>query len=769
VIYAHARLSTYSFKQDCEGIELLKHLRTTTVLGDLQQCHVIIVSWESAEQLIKRKPGNIILFTSGVSFLRLPEAIEILSNGDELRKRAAEKADLKDDPRLWAAVRADYKPPDSAHQMSNWWGAWRLIQTIEEHDATMPPLVRANMSILANKQALFLAHASDKPGKVDQKKIKRLQSLVRESAPTICYVDDEADKGWAHAFKTLLYGTEDSSGFRVVNPIDVDPITSPVKDKLPQLAELILGFAPNLLILDLRLEGEDEALKAPKEASGALLLEEIRKKDKGVPILLMTASNKARMLQDIVKLGADAYWMKEGIGEHAFLYTNEKPANELIRLLNALLGLDWQFLLRFQKAQDALRFALIRSQCWWSSGKRWKKAVQWPATMRAGARGVNPKLAPQETSLTPEGLKILLDILEETARLYREYLGQGLLAYEGGPRSLSIKDLWLRGIAIHAARVIEGVHRYDEIENGAGEDYVRMIPKLAKERGDTIGQEIIYHRNGAAHYRPEGQFDEERTRDLLGMLCAWLRLDPLYDFGVNDIWEDLEDWDPEYRLIDSLARYRYFKRSPIDKLSLLMFKEAPWKDEYACAQLLASESLGAFRTTEGNRIGEEVLLNIVNLEDGQRAALALQCLQPFAQKPEVQAALQKRWIDGNAPSPLKCHLVWRIGDDPGLTEAFRTGIRSWIFENFDAWTQSAQKFFCATPENILVAIRKKLDEGSVYPEHKKWIVICCAPISSEKEAARQLLLALSSADVFVDATKVEVLERFFPEPDQTPG
>src|ERR1017187_650665 len=73
------------------------------------------------------------------------------------------------------------------------------------------------------------------------------------------------------------------------------------------------------------------------------------------------------------------------------------------------------------------------------------------------------------------------------------------------------------GIAIHAARVIEGVHRFDQIESGAGRDHKRMISDLAKERGDTIGQEIIYHRNGAAHYKPQGQFDEERTRDLLGL------------------------------------------------------------------------------------------------------------------------------------------------------------------------------------------------------------------------------------------------------------
>jgi hypothetical protein len=298
-----------------------------------------------------------------------------------------------------------------------------------------------------------------------------------------------------------------------------------------------------------------------------------------------------------------------------------------------------------------------------------------------------------------------------------------------------------------------------------------MISDLAKERGDTIGQEIIYHRNGAAHYKPQGQFDEERTRDLLGLLCAWLRLDPLYDFGERGDPEDwnLEDWDPEYRLIDSLRRYVPFEKSPINKLSLMMFAEAPWKDEYACSQQLASDSLAAFRTTEGERIGYRALLNIVSLEDDSRAALALQCLQPFSKEPEVQTALHERWSDGNTPSLLKCHLIWRIGDDPGLTEDFKTELRSWIFGNFDSWSRSAQDFFSATPESILVAIRKKLDAGSAYPEHKKWIVLCCAPISSERVTTRQVLSSLSSPDEFVEATRVEILDRFFRDQAQAAG
>jgi CheY-like chemotaxis protein len=741
VIYAHALLTEHAFRQDYEGVELLKHLRVANsqTLGDLRRCHIIIVAWESAEEIVRRRPGNIILFSSGVSFLRLPEAIPVLRDHDELSKRALEQAD-PNDRKLLASVRADYQPPDSAHEMSNWWGAWRLIQAIEETGAAMPAPVRERMSRLSTKQALFLSSGveSDRHRGFPRLSIARLQSLVRKSVPTICYVDDEADQGWEQAFRSLLYGGADSSSFKVVNPIAVNPGVGERVRGVEDLANAILSFAPNLLILDLRLGGRDEASKAPKETSGALLLKEIRKqgKGKGLPILLMTASNKARMLQDIVKLGADAYWMKEGIGEHAPLYAVENPAIELIRLLEALLGDDWQFLLRFHRAHEVLSAAAKHSHCWWSQEKTWL-GVSWSTTPRVAT--------PQRTVvLTSPDTANPLAILSQIAALYREYLGQALFAYYGEPRSVGSRDLWLRGITLHAARVIEAVHRFDEIETQAKQYNLHpLIPTgLVKDRGDTLGQEILNRRNGAAHYKPGVTFVESHTRELLGLLCAWLRLDP------TDVRVD---------------------QSPIDKLSGLMFADAHWKDEPRCAALLAADTLAEFRTKEGNRIGATALLNIVKFEDGQRAALALQCLQPFSQDAQIQIALQERWNASSTPPPLKCHLIWRMGDYAGLAPNYKIQMRSWIFDNFDAWTQSAQDFFRTTPEEILVAIAQKLDARSLYPEHKMWIVICCMPISSEKEAARRLLSSPLSTDEFVEMTRISVLERFFGERSQAAG
>ena len=374
--------------------------------------------------------------------------------------------------------------------------------------------------------------------------------------------------------------------------------------------------------------------------------------------------------------------------------------------------------------------------------------------------------APHETELNETDAERLFSIMSEITTLYREFLSLDLFAYSGKTRTEASGDLWRRGITVHAARVIEAIHRFDKIETLAKAQAPTLPPHISgliRQRGDDLGQVLYHQRNAAAHYKPEHPFTDDETRRLLGLLCAWLRVDPRsYSLRLRHG----EQRDPEDSLQEALAKYVTFDQSLIAKLSELMFAALPWKDESHCTQLLASPRLPEFRAKEGRWIGPEALMNIVNLEEGPRAALALQCLQPFAKQRRVQDALQKRWDDGKASRQLKCHLVWGIGDNPHLVAEFKTQMRSWILDNFGAWTLCVQGFFGSSPNEILESIRKKLYAGSGYPEYKKWIVICCLPISSDKREARRLLTSLSATDKVVEATRISVLERFFGESEE---
>lgn len=77
LIHVNLKPTTFSTRQEQEGIELLKHIRLTDKdeLGEGRNAHVVLYSFEEQLELLKRKPGNLILLSEGVTFLRLPDGL----------------------------------------------------------------------------------------------------------------------------------------------------------------------------------------------------------------------------------------------------------------------------------------------------------------------------------------------------------------------------------------------------------------------------------------------------------------------------------------------------------------------------------------------------------------------------------------------------------------------------------------------------------------------------------------------------------------------
>lgn len=77
LIHVNLKPTKFSTRQDQEGIELLKHIRLTGKddLGEGRHAHVVLYSFEDQLELLKRKPGNLIMLSEGVTFLRLPDGL----------------------------------------------------------------------------------------------------------------------------------------------------------------------------------------------------------------------------------------------------------------------------------------------------------------------------------------------------------------------------------------------------------------------------------------------------------------------------------------------------------------------------------------------------------------------------------------------------------------------------------------------------------------------------------------------------------------------
>lgn len=271
----------------------------------------------------------------------------------------------------------------------------------------------------------------------------------------ILLVDDNAERGWKSAFESILVVDIKSAAPDVSYKGNVDGVFSLLRADLVQLK----SAKRPLIILDLRLFGEDGRISV-EETSGCALLRRIRKEFSKIPILISTASNKAHSFHALVKEGADAYWVKEGLDE--FRSSEESVENyvrlrELIALLTGdrylLMGKMWSFSEQFAQ----------------SKATHWSRNVQW-----------------QDGSRTEGDVDGIAKALVEAAYAVKQYLHTYELQY--GARDSQTEAFILSGIINKLGGVLEYVH-------GMG----GVLSELAAARGDEEQFHIRRLRNIASH------------------------------------------------------------------------------------------------------------------------------------------------------------------------------------------------------------------------------------------------------------------------------
>jgi CheY-like chemotaxis protein len=291
-------------------------------------------------------------------------------------------------------VACDYKPPDSAHQISNWWGIYDMFSAYSGHrypevaeGAFLPnPQIRSFVHSLRIKKARWL-DGERQYRTCDAEAFTTIQDRLRQlyahaKNKSVVYVDDEGQNGWSDLLQQMLNEDRNSPQCALSEAAEADGDTGSllaIPDKAGQqslyatsierIANWVLSRDPNLVILDLRLRGGLEADQPPNEASGMDVAREIRKRDRYLPILFFTASNKAETLAISQSLDIDDYWMKPGLGEHQGFGTREARLVSLTTQLAGLLGPDYSWLQRAGQQLSILRTS--RRKYWWESDVHW--------------------------------------------------------------------------------------------------------------------------------------------------------------------------------------------------------------------------------------------------------------------------------------------------------------------------------------------------------------------------------------------------------------
>jgi CheY-like chemotaxis protein len=539
-----------SRRYEQNGVRLLKHLRLTPDLGELRRMHAIILSFEPIEELIRRQPGSQVLLSRGVTFLRLPEGLERLKDETFLAQRAKALADLRGNDFL-AAVRADYRPPDSAHEMSNWWGVRQFhaarveIHPNEKGVYPLPPPVQRELRKTSNLEALFLfgehnrrrgcvarqeASAEFAELQIVEKAVKHC--FTGECPPRLVLVDDDADLGWEALLRRSLLRARTSSECLQVVRIPKPPEPAPSFDA-EWVRSNILCHDPDLVLLDLRLLGNREVELPVAETSGVKVLRELRSQDCGLPVIMMTASNKYWTFRETLLEGADGYWMKEGVGEHRPSVSLARHCDELLELVLRCVSPkpvpsgpgSWPLiatggysdLRRFSR--ELRRLKECPTQLWWES-RTWD-SVQ-------GDDEISLALKQSKADR-----KDVLRQIESALFLFRDYLRlfenrQGFVAHSDSAAAASEQ---LRAIVMAGGKVVEYVHGNREFAKRA-----RVVLKAAHigrdkkdpnspGRGDLIGQRLHAYRSDSAHADSTPPC-RDAVRDYLALLLTYLQIPP---------------------------------------------------------------------------------------------------------------------------------------------------------------------------------------------------------------------------------------------------
>jgi len=402
VLYAHGRFSKNARRQDLQGVDLLKHIRLSPWLDHLSSWHAVVYSLESLEQILDRRPGNLVLTSPGVTILRLPEsralteALRDARGNPDLSLEGLAKGNALLDRRSFRPfVACDYMPPDSAHETSNLWGLYEMWPTclakeFPEVEAAeeLPRDVLAFVQSLTCKKARWLE--GERPRMIGAAHKKTIESLpVSCKERRIALVDDEAENGWAQFLKLLVNGPNEHGNCSIWRP---DPAkirslrevliskTSP-ENLLHAISAEVRDQKPDFVILDLRLGGSAEFATPPALSTGMQLASILRASDPFLPVLLFTASNKAETLSIGNSYNIDEYWMKPGLGEHRGLGSRHADVISLAGKIEHLLGPDYRWLQRLWMELSNIETA---SETWW-----WEKGIVWPAPVRADGRQIN--------------------------------------------------------------------------------------------------------------------------------------------------------------------------------------------------------------------------------------------------------------------------------------------------------------------------------------------------------------------------------------------
>lgn len=322
-------------RQQQKGIELLIWLRIKGVMN-----HCVLYSFEDLHTILNREPKHLIATSQGTTFVLLPNNFSKLKY--ELLKGDTAKKD-----NLTETIKVSFENTGLQHKLANIYGLWFMFNLHNNYfkDERLDVNIFGKEFIesfnpLQLHIANFLVCGKNTNTSTNQllKKVTELKTFIQTKNPKILYIDDKAEIGWADFLKKIIYGNGNSDNFQYLVPEKVSFDKQAEFEIFFEKVKLRILNNKNFidcLLLDLRLADELGDIDDLDNLSGIKLLKRIHQSFPSLPVVMFTASNKAKSVKKIITCGADGLWTKPGLDD---LKDNEYYLESYRELLSFLVS-----------------------------------------------------------------------------------------------------------------------------------------------------------------------------------------------------------------------------------------------------------------------------------------------------------------------------------------------------------------------------------------------------------------------------------------------
>ena len=273
------------------GLHIGLHIRLTKELEDVRLLPILFITEDSKEEILTNQINNhkeksaLLLFTKGsylLSAFSLDEYIsKPLSNIDEttLFEKVVPSLNIEN-------------TKDPGHQLANDWGAFRLAKF-------------AGYSLKLEKPSSLYFKFKDSLTNNEVAPDTNTNIGVFNESCKALLIDDNADSGWKEILEHILKR-------KIIMPGKVCSLD--VIRTFEDALEFTNYINYDVIFLDLRLLKEEDKINQISNISdftGTKVLRKIKDINKGIQVILFTASNKVWNIERLLEIGANGYYIKE--------------------------------------------------------------------------------------------------------------------------------------------------------------------------------------------------------------------------------------------------------------------------------------------------------------------------------------------------------------------------------------------------------------------------------------------------------------------------